>query len=642
MNFQWMEETPWLKKIKDRINLRHKLGDLFYWLPRTSLVQKAGRRKQGISVYMSVRNEAQWIDPTIRSLAPFVDQFSFVDNGSTDDTVAIMRRVAEDLSLDYVLELCPTADFGEARDYAMKNTTCSWILRWDGDIICRTQGSDTFQKIRDFIFSLDQDCFYAVYIPLVQIDGDLLHQNTTRMVYSEDWLVSYSPKLYHTRSGRMRELRYPFYYKRIYFWAPVTFHLWGLDAPEIMVQRIYLEKWRLQNDFTTYPTLRSFAQVSIKHDYGTDSLEEAGALYMRERFKNLVPYDVTTYGEYPEILKPYLDSFPLRIVYRDGKIAGRNDFIDILNRLDEQKMKVSVDVIISTRNREEMVIQTVEMLLEQDYPDYRIIVCDQSDVPSGHLKRISESHANLFYHVAETRGIPAGRNEGLALSKSDIVIFVDDDILPTPGFIQGHVLAYENETVGGTAGKVIEMTPEMNKPVPPEKVGKVNYWIGEIYRGFTHDHHLYIDSAQGVNMSFLRSAIMGAGCFDERFGGASLFEETDVCLTFKEKGYRIRYTPEAVLTHLHARSGGCRIPDPNREMYWYAHNFMLLFLKHFPRRTFPVWFAIRCMKMIRDALRSRSVYPLVWGLRGMVNGFDSFQIPVNRNGTFQSSEGRRE
>lgn len=626
VNFQWMEEIPWLKRIKDRINLRHKSGDLFYWLPKTGLVQKAGQRKQGISVYMSVRNEAQWIEPTLRSLAPFVDQFSFIDNGSTDDTVAIIKRVAEEMSLDYILELHPKADFGEARDYAVKNTTCSWILRWDGDIICRTQGNDTFQKIRDFIFSLDQNYFYAVYIPLVQIDGDLSHQNTTRMVYSEDWLVSYSPKLYHTRMGRMRELRYPFYYKRIYFWAPVTFHLWGLDSPEIMVQRRYLEKWRGLNDFKTYPTLKSYARDFIRYDYGTDSLEEAGALYLRERFRDLVPYDEKTYGEYPEILKPYLNSFPLKIVYRNGKIAGRSDIIDILDRMDREKMKESVDIIISTRNRKEIVIQTVEKLLEQEYPDYRVIVCDQSDNPSEHLQRITQSHPNLVYHVAETRGLPAGRNEGLKLSESEIVIFVDDDIVPEPGFIKGHVLAYENDSVGGTAGKVIETRPEMNRPVPVKNIGKVNYWIGEIYRGFTHDHAVYIDSAQGVNMSFKRIVLDKTGGFDTRYGGSFFYEETDVCLSIKKLGYRIKYTPEAVLTHLGAPTGGCRIEDINKQIYWYGHNFTLLFLKHFPRYTFPVWFTVRCAKFIRDTLRIKSYKPLITGFKGMFNGFRSYKV----------------
>ena len=621
MNFQWMEEIQWLKRIKDRIDLRHKTGDLFYWLPKTGLVEKAGKRKRGISVYISVKNEAQWIEPTIRSLAPFVDQFSFIDNGSTDDTAEIIHRVAADLSLDYVLEHHPDADFGEARDYAVANTTCSWILRWDGDIICRTQGRDTFQKIRDFIFSLDQDCFYAVYIPLVQIDGDLEHQNRDRMVYTEDWLVTYSPKLYHTHQGRMRELRYPFYYKRVYFWAPVTFHLWGLDPPETMVRRSYLEPWRLLDDFETYPTLESYALAHIPDDYGTESLREAGALYCRERFRKLLPYDEKQFGEYPEMLKPYIETSPLRVVYRNGKVAGRNDFIDILDRLDENRRKTTVDIIMSTRGRRDMAVDTVKKLLDQDYPNYRVIVCDQNDTPIAEISELAAAHPNLVHHIAESRGLPAGRNEGVSLSDADIIIFVDDDIDPEPGFVEGHVFAYTNDSIAGTVGKIAESRPDMQKPVPPGRVGKINYWIGEIYRGFTLDESRDVDSAQGVNMSFRRSALEDIGGFDTRYGGAFFFEETDVCLTLRAQGKRIRYTPDAALTHLGAPTGGCRVEDIGRQVYWYGHNFTLLFRKHFPQYTFPVFFAVRSAKFLRDSIRYVSLRPLFAGFRGMFDGW---------------------
>ncbi|MCE5250154.1 glycosyltransferase [bacterium] len=627
MDFQWMEDIPWLQKVKNAIDLRHRTGDLLYWLPRTGIVQKAGQRKKGISVYMVVKDEAQWIEPTIRSLAPFVEQFSFIDNGSSDETVNIIRRVADDLSLDHTLEIHPKADFGEARDYAVRNTTCSWILRWDGDIICRTQGQDTFQKIRDFIFSLNQECFYAVYIPLVQLDGDLLHQNRDRLVFSEDWLVTYSPLLYHTRTGRMRELRYPFYYKRIYFWAPVTFHIWGLDSPEKMVERSYLEEWRKLNDFKTFPTRKSYAESHIRHDYGTDSLKEAGALYCRERFTKLVPYDEQQFGEYPEMLRPYLEIFPLRIIYRNGVIAGRSDFMDILDRLDSEKKRMTVDVIVPTMNREDIVVATVQMLLEQDYPDFRIIVSDQSDTPSARLRELSSSEKRLLYHMSESRGLPASRNEALALSTADIILFVDDDVIPEKGLIEGHVLAYINAGVGATAGKVFDNRPYMMKPVAVKKIGSVNFWTGDVKRGFVIDSFLTVDSAHGCNMSFRRDVLVEAGGFDNRFGGTALLEETDVFLTLKENGYKIRYTPHAFLTHIGATLGGCRTRDPYSDIYWYAHNHALLFLKHFPWYVFPCWITIRIGKFVRDSARMLSLMPLIKGLKGMLDGYRAFRIP---------------
>ncbi|MFC1528819.1 glycosyltransferase, partial [Candidatus Latescibacterota bacterium] len=561
MDFEWIEDIRWLKKVKDAIAFRHRAGDILSFAPRLGLIQRPGGREPGISALMRLKNEAHWIEAAIRSLSPFVEQFSIVDNGSTDGTPEIIKRVAEELSLNYVLEILPTDDFGEVCDRALQNTTCQWVLRWDGDMIARTQGEKTFGKIRDFVFSLDPERYYAIYFPHVRLEGDLFHQSPDQLLHHEEWLFTYSPQLYHRRTGRYREVIYPLYYKRIYIWKTTSFHIASLDDPVSLVQRKYWEEWRKLNDLTTFPTLASYAKTRIREDYGTDSFEEAGALYMRERFRNLVPYDRERFGDYPELMKPYIESPPFRLVYRNGRIAGRSDIIEILDRIDKQIMNTSVDMIIPTRNREEITIRTVEKLLKENYPNFRIIVCDQSDTPSEHLQKMSEYHKHLLYHRAESRGLPDGRNEGFSLSQAKIVIFVDDDIIPKPGFIEGHVRAYESESTGGVTGKIIETRPEAQKNVPPHKGGKVNYWTGKLYRGYTFDSLTEVDHIQGGNMSFKCEVLEKVGGFDKNYGGSALFEETDISLRIRKLGYRLRYTPEAVLTHLGVSTGGTRITD---------------------------------------------------------------------------------
>ncbi|MBT4485860.1 MAG: glycosyltransferase [Candidatus Latescibacteria bacterium] len=492
-------------------------------------------------------------------------------------------------------------------------------------MIARTQGENTFGRIRDFAFSLDPDRYYAIYFPHIRLEGDLFHQAPDQLLHHEEWLFTYSPELYHRRTGRFREVIYPLYYKRIYIWETTSFHIASLDDPASLVQRKYWEEWRKLNDFTTFPTLASYAKIHIREDYETDSFEEAGTLYLRESFRNLVPYDREKFGDYPELIKPYIENPLFRLVYRAGRIAGRSDIIEILDRIDEKKMNTSVDVIIPTRNREEITISTVEKLLNDKYPDFRIIVCDQSDTPSEHIQKMSESHEHLLYHRAVSRGLPDGRNEGLLLSKAEIVIFVDDDIIPEQGFIEGHIRAYKSETTGGIAGKIVEARPEARKFVHPGKTGKVNYWTGGLYRGYTLEDSIEVDHIQGANMSFKREILVKTGGFDTNFGGTAFFEETDVCLRIRKSGYRLRYTPEAVLTHLGVSSGGTRIKDIGKVNYWYGHNFSLLFLKHFPRYTFPVWFAIRCFKFLRDIIITLSLRPLVSGLKGMWDGYRTYK-----------------
>ena len=190
------------------------------------------------------------------------------------------------------------------------------------------------------------------------------------------------------------------------------------------------------------------------------------------------------------------------------------------------------------------------------------------------------------------------------------------------------ILAYTHDSIGGVAGKIIEMRQQMIKPVPPERLGKVNYWTGKLNRGYTCEHSKDVDLLPGGNMSFKREVLVRAGGFDTNFGGTALFEETDISLSIRKLGYRLLYTPDAVLTHIGAAHGGTRIDDVGKQVYWYGHNYTLLFLKHFPRYTFPVWFAVRCAKFIRDAVRTGSITPLVNGFSGMYHGWQSYRIKI--------------
>jgi GT2 family glycosyltransferase len=494
-------------------------------------------------------------------------------------------------------------------------------------MIARTSGPETLQRLRDFIFSLDAKRYYVIYFPHIQLDGDLFHQDPSHLIHYEDYLFTWSPRLSHTRTGRFREIKFPLFYRRLYFWHASSFHINGMDAPEAMITRKYWADWRQRNDFIRYPALLDYVRERIREEYGTESHRNAGARYIRERSAGFIPYDSERFGPCPELLEPFRNSFPLRLVYRKGKIAGRSDIMELLDRLDAEKMNRSVDVIIPTRNREEHALAAISMLLKEDYPRYRVLVVDQSDALSEELHRLAGDDPRVIYHRAPPEGLPAARNEGIRISDAEFVIYIDDDVIPEPGFIAGHVRAYEDDRVGAVAGRIMEKN---RKDVfgHSGKPGRIHYWTGKLERNFTGNEYRDVDSVGGGNMSFRRKALDAAGGFDRGYGGAYLFEETDVALAVRRKGYRIRYSPHAALTHLAAPGGGCRVPDFRREIYWYAHNFMLLFLKHFPRYVFPVWFSLRMAKFLRDAAVYRSISPLVWGFRGFRDGYARYRKEI--------------
>lgn len=64
----------------------------------------------------------------------------------------------------------------------------------------------------------------------------------------------------------------------------------------------------------------------IKKDWNIEDIEEAARYYVNEILcKSLVPYDKNQLGEYPELLKKELVNPRYKVIYKDGKIIGRND-----------------------------------------------------------------------------------------------------------------------------------------------------------------------------------------------------------------------------------------------------------------------------------------------------------------------------
>ncbi len=88
-----------------------------------------------------------------------------------------------------------------------------------------------------------------------------------------------------------------------------------------------------------------------------------------------------------------------------------------------------ITVVVPTRNRPEFIDQIVSSVLACEYPDFRVIVIDQSD--NDHtgviVRRLAEQHPNLRYIRQAGTGLSRSRNLGVAESTDPLIAFVDDD-----------------------------------------------------------------------------------------------------------------------------------------------------------------------------------------------------------------------
>jgi len=92
-----------------------------------SATQASGPR-EGISLCMIVKNEAERIARCLDSVQGHVDEIIIVDTGSTDTTIEIARKYT-----DYVYQHPWENDFSLARNQSLRYATRDWILILDAD-----------------------------------------------------------------------------------------------------------------------------------------------------------------------------------------------------------------------------------------------------------------------------------------------------------------------------------------------------------------------------------------------------------------------------------------------------------------------------------------------------------------------------
>ena len=94
----------------------------------------------------------------------------------------------------------------------------------------------------------------------------------------------------------------------------------------------------------------------------------------------------------------------------------------------------SVDVIVPTRDRPELLRETIDAILSQDYPGrVRVLVVYDQSEPDLSLTRGDTVRPVEVITNHRTPGLAGGRNTGLLAADADLVAFCDDDDVWLPG-----------------------------------------------------------------------------------------------------------------------------------------------------------------------------------------------------------------
>lgn len=285
-------------------------------------------------------------------------------------------------------------------------------------------------------------------------------------------------------------------------------------------------------------------------------------------------------------------------------------------------MSLSVSVVIPSLGREKELIDTVRALLNQTRLPDEIVVVDQNEPAFEAVDRFFAQDARIR-HLRATPGYAKNLNRGLKEAQGEIVIFLDDDVEPTSGLIEAHLLNYQKDPeLGGVAGRVLQAQGDRD-PDLLRKVGQYSIWSGEVLANFNAKFRSPVQLAQGANMSFRRSILLEAGGFDEGFDGNGYRCESDACLRVARAGHSIIFDPQAELKHLMAPAGGCRVPDKSVHTYYFVKNGIRLYRRHSPWVGQPFFATKMTAYVLAKSLYNQNGRILKRGLQAVWEGFYS-------------------
>ncbi len=250
----------------------------------------------------------------------------------------------------------------------------------------------------------------------------------------------------------------------------------------------------------------------------------------------------------------------------------------------------TLSVLIPTLGRNTELIDTVRALLSQTVKPLEILVCDQNHPSLLDVDAELAALPNVRHLRSRVLGISNNYNLLLSEARGEVVLYLDDDVVPETDLIEKHLATYDDPTVVGVAGRVFQPTGDQELRTI-RAVGRFDRVTGTVVANFNHDRSSDVDFAQGCNMSFRRNALLAVGGFDCGFDGNGYFFETDAGLRLQTLG-KILFQPKAALKHLAASAGGARIHEKSLHTYHFVRNGLRLHLRHGNRLLWP-WFLMR-------------------------------------------------
>jgi glycosyltransferase involved in cell wall biosynthesis len=250
-------------------------------------------------------------------------------------------------------------------------------------------------------------------------------------------------------------------------------------------------------------------------------------------------------------------------------------------------MAIDVSIVIPTYKRPDYLFRCLEALWKQDFPFSRyevIVVSDGHDEETLFVLEGSKGPGPAFglYSLPVRKGPAAARNEGWRKAHGELILFTDDDCVPSPSWVSSYWGAYESykgqDRLAWIFGESLAFRGPLSVPCPKRPTDHERNTMG-------------LEKAEFVtaNCGCTPAALKAIDGFDESFTMAWR-EDSDLEFKLLEQKIPIINVPGARVTHPVRRAmWGISLKEQKKSLF-----NALLYKKHpdlFRRKIYsrPFW-----------------------------------------------------
>lgn len=215
-------------------------------------------------------------------------------------------------------------------------------------------------------------------------------------------------------------------------------------------------------------------------------------------------------------------------------------------------------IVIPVYNQVEHTVCCLRALAEHP-PSVAVEVIVVDDGSSDDTALLLPQVADLRYHRrAANGGFIAACNDGAALARGHMLVFLNNDTVPQPGWLDALLETFsQHANVGLVGAKLV---------YPDGLLQEAGGWVfsdgSAANRGRFEspdhprfNHAMDVDYCSGAAILLPKPLFDGLGGFDDQFRPA-YYEDTDLAFKVRGAGKRVMYQPRAVVVHKEGTTAG--------------------------------------------------------------------------------------